>query len=103
LADIDNGMSQINPFAGAIAQTPQAARLAQIDRDEQIRKALERSRATGLTDQRTDEYVESADAVESVGDDDRHREEMQRRKRRQRSAEADPPSEEDKPRLDIRA
>lgn len=96
-------MTQINPIAGAIAQTPQAARLAQIDRDEQIRKALERSRATGLTDQRTDEYVESADAVEAVGDDDQHREEQRRRKRRQASGEVSKPSDDDKPHLDIRA
>lgn len=96
-------MTQINPFAGAIAQTPQAARLAQIDRDEQIRKTLERSRATDRTDQKVDEYVESADAVESVGDDDQHREEQKRRKRRQPSGEPPTPAADDKPHLDIRA
>lgn len=96
-------MTQINPLAGAIAQTPQAARLAQIDRDEQLRKALERNRATGLTDQRTDEYVEGADAVEAVGDDDQHRDEMRRRKRRQATHESAEPEDPNPPRLDIRA
>lgn len=92
-------MSQINPFAGAIAQTPAAARLAASDRDLQLRKAAERARATGYTDQPVDEFVESADTVAAVGDDEHH--EDPRRKKRRREEPRKP--DDDKPHVDIKA
>ncbi len=76
-------MSQINPFAGAIAQTPQAAKLAAIDRDAQVHKATLKQRSTGYTsDQKVDEFVESADTVSAVGDDDQHHDPRQKKRHR---------------------
>lgn len=92
-------MSQIHPFAGAIAQTPQVQRLAAGDRDMQVRKAAERARTTGYTDQPTDEFVESADAVAAVGDDQHQQD--QRRKKGRPGHDAKP--DDDKPHVDITA
>ncbi|GIW76769.1 MAG: hypothetical protein KatS3mg104_1832 [Phycisphaerae bacterium] len=94
-------MTQIHPFAGAVAQTPQAARLAQVDRDQQIRKTLEKQRATGLTDQHPDEYVQNADSVQPVGNETSDRQKSNPRKKP--PSKFDPDSPEDPPRLDVRA
>jgi hypothetical protein len=98
-------MTQINPFAGAMAQTPQAVRQASADRDAQVRRAQEQQRATGRTDQKADEFVESADTVVAAGDDDEHHQDQRKRKRRQAQQQESQSktSDEGKPRLDIRA
>jgi hypothetical protein len=95
-------MSQINPFVGAIAQTPQSARLAQIDRDQQVRKTLSKQRTEGFEGQNVDEFVESADAIEAVGDEDQHTDPRKRKSRRQPSPETTD-GDDTSPRLDIRA
>lgn len=94
-------MTQIHPFAGAIAQTPQAARLAQVERDQQIQKTLEKQRATGLNGQHPDEYVQSADRVQPIGDEPS--DQQQSKPRKKPSSQPNPDSPEDPPRLDIRA
>jgi len=95
-------MSQINPFAGAIAQTPQAAKLAAIDRDAQVRKTAEKLRSGGSVDHNVDEFVESADTVSAVGDDDRH-DDPREKKRRRRHAPDVAATDGETPHLDVTA
>jgi len=92
-------MTQINPFAGAIAQTPQAQRLAAADRDAQVRKTAARQKTTGFTDQPADEFVESADAVEPVGDEEHH---PDPRKKKRKPSKTDESHEQEPQHIDIR-
>lgn len=94
-------MTQIHPFAGAIAQTSQAARLAQVDRDQQIQKTLQKQRATGLTDQHPDEYVQSSDSVKPAGDESSDKHHSKPRKKPPPKPDSD--TSQDPPHLDIRA
>lgn len=95
-------MSQINPFAGAIAQTPQSARLAQIDRDQQVRKTLSKQRTDGYDGQNVDQFVESADAIEAVGDEDQQSN-PQLKKQPPKSPSQPADAKDTPPHIDIRA
>jgi hypothetical protein len=97
-------MGQINPFIAAIAQTPQALQAASAGRDAQIHRDRLRERASGLTDQSVDEYVEGADAVEAVGDDRQHEEPAGKKKQRPRKSPTDSEADaEEPPHIDVRA
>jgi hypothetical protein len=96
-------MTQINPFAGAIAQTPQTQRLAAAERDAQVRRTVEKQKNAGYSDQPVDEFIESADAVSAVGDDDAHQDPRQRKRPKTPHSRATPPSDGEKSALDVRA
>jgi hypothetical protein len=98
-------MTQINPLAGAIAQTPHAQRVASADRDAQIRRAQKAVTTTGHPDQPAAEYVEGADAISPVHDDSHH--DDPRKKKRKPHHDAEPGAtemdDESPPHIDIRA
>ncbi|HEX8342290.1 MAG TPA: hypothetical protein VF624_15410 [Tepidisphaeraceae bacterium] len=94
-------MGQINPFTAAVAQSPAAVRQAAAERDAQLRKADVRQRGTGADAAHVDEFVETADAVESVGNHRPHEEPPPRQKQK-RASPADPPAS-DEPHLDVQA
>jgi len=96
-----NGMTQINPFAPALASTPQAQRLAAADRDAQLRKAALKTRTSGYNVEREDEFVESADAVQPS--DDREQPQQQDPKHKKHHEEADGEADKDPPHLDVQA
>jgi hypothetical protein len=62
-------MSQINPFTGAVAQSPQVQRLQAAEKDRHLRRTQELAKATGLSTDQFEHQVESADALSTVHDD----------------------------------
>lgn len=92
-------MSQINPFAPAIASTPQAQRQAAADRDAQVRKTAQKLRTSGYAVEHHDEYVESVDAVKAS--DEREQPQQQDSKRKKHRKEGDAPK--DVPHIDLQA
>jgi hypothetical protein len=95
-------MSQINPFAGAIASTPQAQRLASADRDAQLRRTQQQEKTATHNGQPADEFVESADAISPVHDENEHKDPRQKKRKPRHETEPDDPTP-DPPHLDIRA
>jgi hypothetical protein len=98
-------MTQVNPIAGAIAQTPQAQRLASMDRDAQVRRAHKAKANTDHPDQPAAEYIESPEAISAVHDDGEHAD--PRKKKRTPHHETDvkegDANDESPPHIDIRA
>jgi len=95
-------MTPINPLLTMIAQSPQALRIAAAERDAIIRRSKEKDRNSGFDIDRVDEFVEHADAVSSVGDEEQPRESRHPKRRRPRKSDK-PQSDDGTPRLDIRA
>src|SRR5688500_11928530 len=98
-------MTQINPLAGAIAQTPHAQRVASADRDAQIRRAQKARTTTDRPDHPEAEYVEGADAISPVHDDSHHDDPRKKKRKPHHDADAEliESDEESPPHIDIRA
>lgn len=96
-------MSQINPFTGAVAVTPQQQRLQSIDKALQLRKSQALAKNSAATTGDADHQVENPDAIVSIHEDDQH---PQRQKQQPRHpgdpAPADQANDEP-PRLDLTA
>ena len=74
-------MTQFNPLLGGIAATPSAQRAQAADRDAQLRRESIRTRNATYTNGREDEFVESADHVHGVNDEDAHHDPRRKKKR----------------------
>ena len=98
-------MTQINPLAGAVAQTPHAQRVASADRDAQIRRAQQARTTTDRPDEPAAEYVEGADAVSAVHDDSEHADPRKKKRTPHPASEAKEivVDDESPPHIDIRA
>ncbi|MBC7783447.1 MAG: hypothetical protein H7144_06360 [Burkholderiales bacterium] len=93
-------MTQINPLAGAVSQSPQAARLLAADRDAQVRKTTAGQKSTGFSEQLADEFVESADAIAALGQETKQQN-FKQKKRRKPTPLPDQPATE-VPHIDLR-
>lgn len=90
-------MSQINPFTGAVAQTPQQQRLQAADKAQQVRRLQNRSKNAALGNEDLEHTVESADAIVSIHDHDESPPDQRRKKQPQSphpegASSAEPPS-----------
>src|SRR5687768_3251808 len=97
-------MTQINPFTGAVAQSPQVQRAQAAEKDRHVRRTQDAAKATAVSTDQFEHQVESADAVTSIHDDQSGHPPKQRKPGKPKPAETknaeageDPPA----PRLDI--
>lgn len=97
------GMTQINPFTGAIIQGMQVQPRQSAEKDRQIRRVQNLSKNSALQGDQLEHQVESADAPHAVNDGQEHAYNPQRRAHREQS---DPQSSDDDggmPRVDVTA
>jgi len=62
-------MTQINPFTGAVAQSPQVQRAQAAEKDRHVRRTQDAAKATALSTDQFEHQVESADALGAIHDD----------------------------------
>ena len=97
-------MSQINPFTGAMSQTPQLQRLQAADKDRHLRRAQDLKKNVAAGAEGVDHQVESADAIVSIHDEqERQRQQGKRRPVRKPPLSRDPPAGDEPPHLDLTA
>ena len=96
-------MSQINPFTGAVSQTPQLQRLQSSDKTQQLRRAQNRSRNSGLAGEDLEHQVENPDAIVSVHDDDEQHPDQQKKKRPPKPPLSAPSEQNSSSHLDLTA
>jgi hypothetical protein len=102
-------MTQINPFAGSIVQSPQVQRSQADEKDQQARKNQDRSKHAGLGGGDTFEHqVESTEAPQPIHDEDeRQNNPQQQQHRRSPQQPTEPPENLDDqappPHLDLTA
>jgi hypothetical protein len=96
-------MSQINPFTGAVAQSPQVQRTQAAEKDRHVRRTQDAAKATALSTDQFEHQVESADAVASIHDDQSEHPPKQRNSEKRKSEDAKTQADEAEPapRLDI--
>lgn len=96
-------MSQLNPFTGAVSQSPLTQRLQSEEKASQLRRAQAKSKNAASTGQ-FDHEVESADAIVSIHDqDDQPQNQKRRRPTRQPPKAVAPSDDESPPHLDLKA
>ena len=93
-------MSQINPFIGSVLQAPSAQRAAAADKDRQLRKASDLQKNAGLSEDRFEHAVESAEALDPAHDEQKQE---PKKKRPAKAPKKKSESDEDEPRLDLTA
>ena len=93
-------MSQINPFIGSVLQSPGVQRAAASDKDRQLRKANDLQKNAGLSGDRFEHAVESAEALDPAHDE---KKQEPKKKRPAKPARKKSESGDDKPRLDLTA
>ena len=65
-------MTQLNPFTGAIAQSPQVQRTQAAEKDRHVRRAQDAAKATALSTDQFEHQVESAEALIPIHGDAQH-------------------------------
>ena len=93
-------MSQINPFIGSVVQATGVQRAAANEKDRQLRRATDAQKNAGLTGDRFEHAVESAEALDPVHDEHKEEPKKKRPPRKQQKPKAD---SDDEPRLDLTA
>jgi hypothetical protein len=104
-------MTQINPFAGSVAQSPQVQRTQAAEKDQQVRKSQDRGKDAGLAGGDTFEHqVESTDAPQPIHDEDERHQDPRRQRRPSHGTQSPPDSAEESddhdsppPQLDLTA
>jgi len=97
-------MSQINPFTGALSQTPQLQRLQAADKDRHLRRVQDLKKNVAAGAEGVDHQVESADAIVSIHDEqERQRQQGKRRPVRKPPAPREEASGDEPPHLDLTA
>jgi hypothetical protein len=96
-------MSQINPFTGAVAQSPQVQRAQAAEKDRHVRRTQDAAKATALSTDQFEHQVESADAITPIHDEQSEHPPKQRKsgKPKPRDPKALEDGEQPAPRLDI--
>jgi len=85
-------MSQINPFAGSILQTPLVQKQQSSDKDRQVRRAREAEKNTALAGDTLEHQVESSEELKPT---EEHQKRERRFKRPKHHAPAVKPDEDD--------
>ncbi len=88
-------MSQINPFTGAVSQTPQLQRLQAADKTQQLRRLQNQSKNAAAAGEALEHQVESAGAIVSIHDEDEQHPDQKRKKQPRRPVKSPQPSAKD--------
>ena len=98
-------MTQLNPFTGAVAQSPQVQRTQAAEKDRHVRRAQDAVKATALSTDQFEHQVESAEAPTPIHDGDDSQHPPKQRKsatpKPQGGVDEEATNEEPPPRLDI--
>jgi len=94
-------MSQINPFAGSILQTPQVQKQQSAEKDRQVQRTREAQKNAALLDDKLEHQVESSEELKPT-------EEHQKRERRfkrpkHHAPNAKPDEDDEQSHLDLTA
>ena len=92
-------MSQINPFIGSAIQATGVQRTQANEKDRQLRKSADLQKNAGLTGDRFEHAVESAESVDPAHDE--QKKEPKKKRPSTKRAKEEPASEE--PGLDLTA
>ena len=95
-------MSQINPFAGSILQTPQVQKQQAADRDRQVRRTQDAAKNAALPGDRLEHQVESSEELPPTQKEQRHERRFKRPKHHADAAKPDDGDDVD-PHLDLTA
>ena len=94
-------MSQINPFIGSAIQATGVQRSQAAEKDQQLQRGADLKKNAGLSGDRFEHAVESAEAPDPI-----HDEQKQNPKKKRQSAKRSQkqnPLEDEEPRLDLTA
>ena len=97
-------MSQINPFTGAVAQSPQVQRAQAAEKDRALRRTQDAAKASAVATDQFEHQVESADALAPIHDDQSVHPPKQRKSKKpapKPSSNDDADDAGEPPRLDI--
>lgn len=93
-------MSQINPFIGSAIQATGVQRTAATEKDRQLRRSADLQKNAGLTSDRFEHAVESAEALDPIHDEQKK---DPKKKRQPHKQSKEQPHDEEEPRLDLTA
>ena len=97
-------MTQLNPFTGAVAQSPQVQRAQAAEKDRHVRRASDAAKATALSTDQFEHQVEAAEALIPIHDGDPQHPSKQRKPAKPKpgpAVESHQTSDQPTPRLDI--
>lgn len=94
-------MTQINPFVGSVVQTSGVQRTQASEKDRQLRRASDLQKNAGLASDRFEHAVESAEAVDTVHDEQKQDPKKKRPPNKKSRKPTD--GQDDEPRLDLTA
>ena len=93
-------MTQINPFVGSVSQASGVQRQQSADKDRQLRRATDVQKNAGLSGDRFEHAVESAEAPQQIHDEQKN--DAKKKRPQQKPPQKKQPSEEE-PGLDLTA
>ena len=86
-------MSQINPLVGSIVQATGVQRSQAADKDRQLQRSADLKKNAGLSEDRFEHAVESAEALDPVHDEQKKDQKQKRRPNQQQTEEQSPDDE----------
>ncbi len=90
----------VNPFIGAVLQTPQAQRQQVEAKAQQVRRAQELRRNIGVEG---DQYTHAVESTEELKPVHKERDEAKQQKKRRPSNRQAPPADDETPHVDLTA
>ena len=93
-------MSQINPFVGSVVQTGSVQRSQATDKDRQLRRTSDLQKNAGLSGDRFEHAVESAEALDPIHDEQKN---DSKKKRQQQKHPKRDDKQDEEPGLDLTA
>jgi hypothetical protein len=92
-------MSQINPFIGSAVQATNVQRTQANEKDRQLQRATDLRKNSGLTGDRFEHAVESAEGIDPAHDE--HKKDPKKKRPQQKKDQPD--SDDEQPRLNLTA
>jgi hypothetical protein len=86
-------MNQINPFTGAVLQSPHVQRQQAAEKDRHLRRMQDQSRNAALTGDRLEHEVENAEAIQPAHDE----QQQQQQQQQQQPSQQQQPATQTKP------
>jgi hypothetical protein len=96
-----SAMTQINPFVGSVSQTGGVQRQQSADKDRQMRRAADVEKNAGLSSDRFEHAVESAEALPEIHDEQKN--DAKKRRPPHKQPEKQQTDENEEPGLDLTA
>ncbi len=96
-------MSQINPFTGAVSQTPQLQRLQAADKAQQVRRLQNQYKNAAAAGEALEHQVESAGAIVSIHEDEQHPDQKREKQPHRRASTPETSDDKAETHLDLTA